>query len=297
MPTIQLVAENLKLLGIEIWKADLCEPSSLYSAVKGIDSVFHIAALYRQQGVHPKMFWKVNAEAVEHLMKACLKSGVQRVVHCSTAGVHGHITPSPGNENSPYNPGDEYQASKLAGEKIAKKYMDEGKLAVTIFRPTAIYGPGDLRLLKLFRAINQRRFLMLGSGEVCYHLVFIDDLIDGILLCGTRNDAIGKIYILGGAEPVTLNQLVDMIADELQVSVPSIHVPLWPVYAAGFACEVICKPFGLEPPLYRRRIDFFKKNRAFDISKAKRELGFQPKIELKEGIHRTASWYKENGYL
>ena len=287
----------LDSLGVEVFKLDLCEPSSLDSAVKGVDIVYHIAALYRQQGVSSEKFWKVNAESVDHLMKSSLKAGVHRVVHCSTGGVHGHVHPSPGTEDSPYNPGDEYQESKLAGEKIARRVMEEGKLAVTIFRPTGIYGPGDLRFLKLFRAIQKKRFFMLGSGEVNYHLIFIDDLIDGIMLCGTQDHAIGKTYILGGREATTLNQLVRMITEELGVKSSSVHIPLWPMYAAGYLCEIFCKPFGFEPPLYRRRIDFFKKNRAFDISKAKSELGFLPKIELKEGIHRTASWYKDNGYL
>ena len=138
---------------------------------------------------------------------------------------------------------------------------------------------------------------MLGSGEVNYHLTYIDDLVDGIVRCGTQDKAIGKIYILGGERYVTLNHLVAMIADELKVSRPKAHIPLWPVYAAGYVCEKLCKPFRIEPPLYRRRIDFFRKNRAFDISKAKTELGFQPKVDLSEGIHRTARWYFENGYL
>ena len=138
---------------------------------------------------------------------------------------------------------------------------------------------------------------MLGSGEVNYHLTYIDDLVDGIIRCGTQDQAIGKIYILGGESYVTLSQLVAMIADELKVRRPRLHFPLWPVYAAGFICELLCKPLRMEPPLYRRRIDFFRKSRAFDISKAKRELGFQPRVDLREGIHRTASWYSENGHL
>ena len=222
---------------------------------------------------------------------------MERFIHCSTVGVHGHITHSPADEKAPFGPGDIYQETKLLGEKIARRYMEEGRLPITIVRPAAIYGPGDLRFLKLFRAINNRRFVMVGTGKVNYHFTYIDDLVDGIILCSRSEQAIGETYILGGQEYIPLKQLVTMIADELQVKRPRLRIPIWPVYAAGFVCEMICKPLGIEPPLYRRRTNFFKNNRAFDISKAKKDLGFQPKINLKEGIHRTASWYREKGYL
>ena len=75
------------------------------------------------------------------------------------------------------------------------------------------------------------------------------------------------------------------------------RAPLWPAYVAAYACESVCKPLGVSPPLYRRRLDFFAKTRAFDISKARQELGYAPRIDLTTGIQRTARWYEENGYL
>jgi nucleoside-diphosphate-sugar epimerase len=289
--------ELLERLGVEIIPGDLCDPAAIAAAVQGVETVYHIAALYRQQKGDPRQFWQINTEAVEHLLAAAVHSGVQRFVHCSTVGVHGHISHPPATEETSYHPGDPYQKSKLAGELIAQRHMREGQIGVTIFRPAAIYGPRDLRFLKLFRAIQKQRFVMLGSGTVTYHLVYIEDLIDGIVACGTQEQAIGQIYILGGETYVPLNQLVAMIAEELQVPKPHMRIPLWPVYTLGYVCEVLCKPFGIEPPLYRRRIDFFKKSRAFDISKATQELGYRPKVSLKEGLHRTAQWYIEQGYL
>lgn len=287
----------LERLGVELRPGDLSDPGSIAQAMHGVELVYHIAALYRQQKGEPRQFWQINAEAVEHLLAAAVQCGVPRFVHCSTVGVHGHIAQPPATEATPYSPGDLYQESKLAGELIAQRYMREGHIGVTIFRPAAIYGPRDVRFLKLFRAIKKQRFVMLGSGEVTYHLVYIDDLIDGMVSCGTQEQAIGQIYILGGTSYLSLNQLVAMIAEELQVPKPHLRIPLWPVYGLGYVCEVLCKPFGLEPPLYRRRIDFFKKSRAFDISKAQRELGYRPKVSLKEGLHRTAQWYREQGFL
>ena len=138
---------------------------------------------------------------------------------------------------------------------------------------------------------------MLGSGEVVYQMIYIDDLIDGILLCGTKTNAIGKIYILTGREPTTLNQLVQVVADVLGVRPPRLRLPVIPFYMAGMFCELLCKPIGINPPLYRRRVDFFRKTRSFDISKAKRELGFQPRVGLQRGLTTTIEWYRRAGWL
>lgn len=287
----------LEKMKVEIFPGDLCDPESLYQSTKDVDTVYHIAALFRQQGPDRKMFWRINVEGVRHLLEASVKNGVRRFVHCSTMGVHGHISQIPATEETPYNPGDIYQETKLEGEKIAQQFMNEKKLPVTIFRPTAIYGPGDLRLLKLFLAIKNRRFMMIGDGKVYFHMVYIDDLIKGIIQCGTQDRAIGQTYILGGEHYVTLNQLMPMIADELNVPHPQWRIPHWPVHMAGLICEMVCKPLGIEPPLYRRRVDFFSKSRGFDISKAKNEIGYSPEIDLKEGIRKTVHWYRGNGYL
>jgi nucleoside-diphosphate-sugar epimerase len=168
---------------------------------------------------------------------------------------------------------------------------------VTVVRPAGIYGPGDLRFLKLFKAIHNRRFWMIGNGKVFYHFTYIDDLVDGIWLCGNRKEALGKVYIIAGNEYVTLNTLVSLISEALSINRPKRHIPFWPVYTLGFACELFCKPFGFNPPLYRRRVDFFRKHRAFDISKASKELGFEPKTDLKTGISLTAEWYRQQGLL
>ncbi|MEJ2745887.1 MAG: NAD-dependent epimerase/dehydratase family protein, partial [bacterium] len=189
------------------------------------------------------------------------------------------------------------QETKLAGEKAALNRFRTRGLPGVVFRPAGIYGPGDLRFLKLFRHVKSGRFHMIGSGRVFYHFTYIDDLVDGILLCGTKKEAIGNIYILGGDHAITLNELVGTIAGILGVKVSRLHIPFMPVYAMAFACEKFCKPFGLEPPLFRRRVDFFRKVRSFDISKARRELGYSPKVGPEEGLRRTAEWYVRNGLM
>ena len=287
----------LRRSGVELAVGDLRDLASLEKAAAGIHTVYHIAALFRRENVSREEMWDINVQGTKHLLDAAIKAGVARLVHCSTVGVHGDIKNPPANEDAPYAPGDRYQDSRTEGERLVLKAMSEGRLPISVFRPAGIYGPRDLRFLKLIKAVKSRRFVMLGSGEIVYQMIYIDDLIDGILLCGSSERALRNVYILTGEEPLTLNRLVEVIAEVLRVTPPRLRFPVTPVYFAGFACELLCKPFGINPPLYRRRVDFFRKTRWFDISKAKSELGFRPKTALKTGIKLTVDWYSQHGYL
>jgi nucleoside-diphosphate-sugar epimerase len=243
------------------------------------------------------VYQQVNATAVGQLIDAAGRAGVKRVVHCSTVGVHGDVGQTAANEDAPFNPGDVYQHSKVDGERIALEAAARTGVEVVIARPSGIYGPGDRRLLKLFRGVARRRFVILGSGNIFYHLTYIDDLVTGFQLCGDVPGAAGRTYILAGGEVPTLNDLAALIAADANVPPPRLHLPAWPVWLAGAACEALCTPLRIEPPLYRRRVDFFTKSRAFDITRAREELGFSPAITLRDGIHRTMAWYRSQGWI
>jgi nucleoside-diphosphate-sugar epimerase len=282
---------------VDIAIGDLRDRESVEQAVEGIDLVYHLAAVFRSENVWRQEMWETNVQGTENLLEASVKAGVQRFIHCSTVGVHGDIKKPPANEDTPYGPGDHYQESKTEAERVVRQYMAEGRLPIVVFRPGGIYGPRDTRFLKLIKAIKRGRFIMLGRGKVLYQMIYIDDLINGILRCGMEEQAIGNVYILTGEEAVTLNQLVQVIGEAVGVSVSNLHFPVAPVYLAGFLCELLCKPFGLNPPLYRRRVDFFRKSRSFDISKARRELRFQPGMTLRAGMQHTVDWYRQEKWL
>ena len=290
-------AASLANSDVTLVKGDVRDAAALERAAAGVDVVYHIAAIYRQAGLRDEEYRAVNATAVGTVIEAAAAAGVGRVVHCSTVGVHGDVEQPPASEEAPLKPGDIYQVTKLEGESVAREAGARNGVDVVIARPTGIYGPGDHRLLKLFRGVARRRFIVLGSGDIFYHLTYIDDLVEGFRLCGEVPAAAGQTYILAGGEVTTLNELVRLIADVAAVDPPGLHVPVWPFWVAGAACEAICAPFGIEPPIYRRRVDFFTKSRAFDITRARRELGFAPKISLREGIERTLAWYRQAGWV
>jgi dihydroflavonol-4-reductase len=290
-------AATLSTEGAEVRSGDLDDADAVVRAARGCEIVYHIAATYREAGQGVEAYTRVNVEGTRHVLEGARAGRVRRVVHCSTAGVHGHIEHPPANEDAPLAPGDVYQRTKLDAERLAEAFGRQHGLEVVVARPIGIYGPGDTRFLKLFRGLARRRFPMLGSGDVFYHLTYIDDLVRGFQLCGEVPRAAGRTYILGGAAYTTLKELVGLVAAELRVPPPRIRWPVWPVWLAGAACEALCRPFGVEPPLYRRRVDFYRKSRAFDITRARQELGYNPAVDLRSGIRRTAAWYREQGLL
>lgn len=290
-------AQDLASAGVSLVPGDLRDRQALAVATSGVDCVFHIAAVYRQAGLPASTYREVNALAVRSVIEAAAANGVRRVVHCSTVGVHGDVERPPANEDAPLRPGDVYQQTKLEGEELAREADAKTGVEVVIARPTGIYGPGDRRLLKLFRGVARGRFPMLGSGRIYYHLTYIDDLVDGFVLCATAAAAAHRTYILAGPEVTTLNELVAVVAKQAGVAPPRVHLPVWPFWLAGAACEALCAPLGVEPPLYRRRVDFYTKSRAFDITRARTEMGYAPKVGLAEGIGRTLAWYRNHGWI
>jgi nucleoside-diphosphate-sugar epimerase len=297
-PKSRAAAAPLSAAGIEIALGDVTDARSLADASRDVEVVYHVAALYREAGVPSSAFVDVNVDGTRRVLDAARNAGVRRVVHCSTAGVHGHVEHPPATEDAPLAPGDQYQRTKLEGETLAREYgQRSGAPEVVIARPVGIYGPGDTRFLKLFRGIARRQFPMLGPGQVFYHLTFVDDVVEGLRLCGETSSAAGGTFLLAGPRYTTLNDLVALIARVLDVSPPWLRLPVWPVWLAGALCEAVCVPLRLEPPLYRRRVDFYRKSRAFDTSRAQRALGFHPAVALEDGIRRTAAWYREQGLL
>lgn len=282
--------------GVQVEVVDITDADQVRRHFHDIDTVYHIAAAYRAEHVDREEFQRVNVDSVEHLLNAASEQDITRFVHCSTVGVQGEIQDPPADEAYRLNPGDHYQQSKLDGELVARRFMHEG-VPVTVVRPVGIYGPGDTRFLKLFRPIARGHFVMIGRGDVLYHMTFIDDLVDGFILAGTKNEAIGEIFTIAGPDYSTIRELVNKIAAVLEVPAPRLRVPFKPVFWASVICDRLCRVIGISPPLYPRRVEFFELDRAFSTEKARRLLGYDPKINLDEGLARTAAWYKQQGLL
>jgi nucleoside-diphosphate-sugar epimerase len=207
------------------------------------------------------------------------------------------VATAPADETAPISPGDIYQATKAEAEALALEFHARRGLGVAVVRPGAIYGPGETRLLKLFRAIARGRYAIVGSGLTFYHPVHVDDLLQGLLLALEHPAAIGQAFIVAGERYVTQRELAELIRSATGGRVLPFRVPARPIQWAGDLVEALCVPFGIEPPLHRRRVDFWTKSRAFSIEKARRLLGYAPQVAIEDGIAATAAWYRQAGWL
>lgn len=290
-------AREILPASVEVVEGDVTDPEAVAHAVAGADTVYHLAAAFREAKHPDAHFYRVNVDGTRLLLEAAEAQGVRRFVHCSTVGVVSHVEHPPADETTPHSPGDAYQASKSEAEKLVLDFHARTGLPVTIARPAPIYGPGDNRLLKMFRLVAQGRFVILGPGTTSFHMVHVSDLVAGLRLMADHPRAVGEVFILGGEESPRLRTVLDLIAKSVGARPPWLHLPLWPFKLVAWLCETICVPLGIEPPLHRRRVKFFVNSRAFSIEKAKALLGYRPRVDLARGIRETANWYAAHGLL
>lgn len=292
-----ILFKELERAGAQITIGSITDSQTVDRATQDVDVVFHLAAAFRELDVPDKHYFEVNVEGTRNIMEAAKKYSIKKVVYCSTQGVHGHVDNPPGNEDSPIAPEDYYQETKYLGEKVVLEY-DKQELGTTIIRPTAIYGPGDPgRFLMIFKWAKRGFFPMFGKGETFYHPVYIDNLVDAFLLAMDPDKGNGEAYLIADEEFLTIKDLVIRTGHAIGVDLKVIHFPLFPLIVAGHICEKACKPFGVSPPIFPRRVDWYRQVRAFKIDKARDGLGYQPAIGIDEGLKRTAQWYAEKHYV
>jgi dihydroflavonol-4-reductase len=288
-------------VGVDIeWvRGDVFDPAIVEFATRDVEYVIHVAAAYREAKITDETYHKVHIESTKLLAQALVnKPDFKRFVHVSTVGVHGHIDEPPADENYRFSPGDIYQRTKAEAELWIRDFAAKNKLPISVVRPAAIYGPGDKRLLKVFKMASKPVFPLFGKGQGLYHLIHVDDLTDIFTLAAIHPAAEGEAFIAGNQAPSRLQDIARTIADEIGNSkMRFIRFPAWPLFLAADICEAMCKPLGIEPPIYRRRVAFFTKDRAFSTEKLKRLLGYTNRIEVSEGLRSTARWYRDAGWL
>lgn len=294
--------ESVRSRGCRATVLDFKDLREAPAILEGVEVVFNVAAMFNETEASEDDYFLVNETATRAFAEAAIEAGVKRFVHVSTVGVHGDVMEIPATEESPFNPMDRYHRSKLAGERailMLARDLDEDEMVITVNRPAMVYGPGDMRQLKLFKLIARENFVMIGSGNTLAHFGYIDDQVDSLLLCAVapREFVHAETFNIASGTPITLNDAVKIIASALDMPNPDTRLPLAPVMFLAWAIETICRPFGIRPPLSRRRVGFFTHNRAFDLSKAKEQLHYEPRVELPAGARATVKWYRERGLL
>jgi nucleoside-diphosphate-sugar epimerase len=292
-----LRTQELRDWGAEVILGSVTDQEVVRRAMQGVELVHHVAAAFREMNVPDTYYYDVNVNGTRNVLEAAVAEGVRKVIYCSTCGVHGNIDQPPGGEDAPIQPADYYQRTKYEAEPVVRQFFERG-LKTVILRPAAIYGPGDPeRFFLIFQRVAKGTFPMFGSGKTYYHPLYIDNLIDAFILAMEDGRGEGEAYLIADEQYLEIEDLVRRVGKALSIDVKIPHYPVWPVVAAGHVCEKICRPFGVTPPLFPRRVDWYRQNRAFKIDKAKRDLGYQPKVGIDEGLRRTAEWYRNEGLL
>lgn len=290
--------EPLQDLPIHWVRGDIFNPAVIQSAAGDAEYIFHLATPYREGGSSGDNFQRVHVDGTRLLAECAARNPrFKRFIHVSTVGVHGHVPGEPANEEAPFAPGDPYQASKAEAELWMRDFGKRTGFPFTVIRPAAIYGPGDRRLLKLFKMASRGFMLLFGRGRSYYHLVHVHDLTNILMLAATHPRAAGEVFICGNPDCTTVPQIGQTIATALGRRLRILRLPIGPLVAAAILCEWLCRPLGIDPPLHRRRVAFFTKDRLFDTRKLRDRLGYTMEYTSEKGLTETAHWYRKHGWI
>lgn len=288
-----LKTSELNEAGAKVVIGSVTDRGVVKEAMSGVEIVYHLAAAFREINVSDKYYADVNVNGTRIVLEEAYAQNVKKFIYMSTCGVHGNIENPPQGEDAPIQPADYYQQTKYEAEPIVQEYFEKGMNTV-ILRPAAIYGPGDPeRFQMIFKRVSKGMFPMFGDGRTYYHPLYIDNLIDACMLAMEEGKGVGEAYLIADEEYLEIKEIVKKTAEALGVKVKIPHFPILPIVWVGHICEKICKPFKISPFIFPRRVDWYRQNRAFSIEKAKRDLGYAPKVSIAEGLRRTGEWYRK----
>ncbi|CUT01599.1 NAD-dependent epimerase/dehydratase family protein [Candidatus Kryptobacter tengchongensis] len=290
---------NLKWLdgkNVEILKGSLFDTDFLKKAIKDVDYVYHIAGVTK--GKNYQDYYRGNVETTRNLLNASLENQRLKkfILASSLAAVGPGDDAIPVDETREYKPITSYGKSKAEAEKLALSFKD--KLPITIVRPPSVYGPRDTYTFELFKYVKFGFLPGVLPDEQILSLVYVSDLVDGFILAGESDEATGKVYFISDERIYTWKEIETAVLKAIDKKVIRLKIPPMILYSVSFVSELVFKLQGKASPLNLEKIkDIRQKNWACSIEKAKKELGYKPKVSLEDGMRLTINWYVENKWL
>jgi len=281
---------------VKLIKGKMEDNKTLLHALKDIDIVYHLAAISGKSAISPKLYQSVNIEGVRNLVSAALKEKVKRFIFISSNAVTGSLEKLPGNENSPYNPTNWYEKSKVAGEIIVNEAINKFQLPAVIIRPGSIYGPGnDNSNMAKFIGMGVKGLgIIPGTGENYWDLVYIDDCVKGLLLAGKVHKAIGQTFILTGPCPVKVIDILKLSAKAADKNLHLLQLPILPLKMISKFFTFIENQYFIAMPFSEKTIQILTENRYHSFEKAKLILGYKPEVTLALGMRKIIKYKKKN---
>jgi nucleoside-diphosphate-sugar epimerase len=290
-------AKGLTEEGVDLVVGDITDRSALEVALDDVTVVYHLAGKLLVPGEPPREYRRTHVDGTKLLLACCRQQpGLKRFVHCSTTGVLGTTGDSPADETAPIRPTNVYEATKAEAE-LAVRAAWQNRLPAVIVRPGLVYGPGDLHLVRFFRSILRRQFRPIGRETIWLHPIYIEDMTEALIRCGTRPAAVGECFHIAGREPVALEVLAATIARTAGTSLPPGRIPLPAARVLAAIGDHIPESLRRSAPLTRSRLEFLTHSRVYDVAKARRLLDFVASTDLSTGIARSLAWYREQGHL
>ncbi len=293
-----LPSENTSWLeerGVSVYRGDITEPQTLTEPMRNVDIVFHLAAM---QGVWlpTERYAAVNVAGTENVCRAAMKAGARRVVHVSSWTIYGMERGWPLTEDTPPAPRkDPYWVTKAQGDLVVQRMIREEGLPAAIIRPGTIFGVGDrLNFGRTAEKIRAGKGLILGSGRNSLPLVYVTDVVQGLLLCADKENALGQAYNITNDQPLTQEEFLGAIAQDLNVPPTRLHLPYAAAYAIAYAAEKVVPLNGKKHPIVTRHgVTLYGTDNRHSIDKARTELGYEPKVSVREGVRLACEWYRE----
>jgi nucleoside-diphosphate-sugar epimerase len=286
----------LRTLDVELVTGDLAVPASVREVVRGADVVYHCAAKVGEWG--PWSDYRAHVlDATANLLDACRTEGVGRVLHVSSITVYGHLPPRSGlfTEEEPLGQNlwvwDHYCRAKIGAEELCRQYPG----AWTMIRPTWMYGPRDRNALpRLFKALLARRVRLIGDGNNLMNLIYAADVADAAIRAANLPTAIGEAYNLSSAGEITQRQFFDALTDMLALPRLKRRVRFGTAFWVGWISELVGHAIRLQRPphITRYGVSLFGRSTQFSVEKARRQLGWEPRVAAPEGLRRTLEWYR-----
>jgi len=288
---------------VDVTFGDITDVEPLRAAAQGAEAVIHAAARVSDWGTWPQ-FEAVTVRGTQNMLQAAAEAGVGRFLLFSSTAVYPRMARGapPMDENSPYagpdNPWGFYGRAKILAEAEALRYQREGRLGVTIIRPVSIYGPGDHTFFpRITRYLRGPTAAWVGSHNPFVPFLYVTDAAEGAMLAGTSEKAVGQIYTLGPDPEFRLREFLGAICRELDIRRPRFTVPYALASALGNLSEGWARLVRAReaPSLSRTSVFLMSQDQRFDVSKARRDLGWQSQVSMEEGVRLTAEWMRQEG--
>jgi nucleoside-diphosphate-sugar epimerase len=276
---------------------DLTARGSWEEAAAGAELVIHTAARLGMEN-DPHGFWRVNVGGTRNALDAAVRGGAQRFVHISSIVAFGFDIPKDVDERHPVRPnGVPYVDTKVASEQVVLQTHGAREIACTIVRPGDVYGPGSyFWTLTPVREMAKRRIVLPAMGRGMMSPVYVDDLVEGVMLAAGNERAVGEVFTLSGGRDVEARDFFGRYARMLgRERAPAAPTPV--VTAIAGLLYHAGRLLGSAPEVTPAAVRYLARSGTYSIEKARSMLGYRPSVDLDEGMRRCEEWLRAEGVL